>query len=238
MFGGFIFLPVFLQVATGASATRSGLLTLPLMAGLMTTSVVGGRIISRTGRYKIFPVVGTGAAMVGMFFLSTMTADTPRFLSGLYMLVLGSGLGATMPVLTLAVQNAAPPADLGVATSAVNFFRSLGGAFGVAVFGAVLNSRLASQLSSDPATAALDRVELLGSPETIFDLPAAVQDVVTSAVADAVTTVFLVATPIIAVAFGMAFLLKELPLRETSNLGMASGIEGAEDVGTHPVPAR
>ena len=231
MFGGFIFLPVFLQVATGASATRSGLLTLPLMAGLMTTSIVGGRIISRTGRYKIFPVLGTGLAATGMFLLSTMSVDTPRVLSGLYMAILGAGLGATMPVLTLAVQNAAPPQDLGVATSAVNFFRSLGGAFGVAVFGAVLNSQLTSQLSADPATARLDQTTLLGSPERILALPAAVQDVVKAAVSTSVTTVFLVATPVLLVAFALAWTLKELPLRETSNVGMSAGIEGAEEVG-------
>jgi EmrB/QacA subfamily drug resistance transporter len=237
MFGGIIFLPVFLQVATGASATRSGLLTLPLMAGLMASSVIGGRIISRTGRYKVFPIVGTFLASTGMFLLSTMSADTPRFESGFYMAILGCGLGCTMPVLTLAVQNAAPPQDLGAATSAVNFFRSLGGAFGVALFGAVLNSRLASELAGQPAVAGIPRQRLLGSPEAVLALPEQVQDVVKAAVASSVTTVFLVATPMLVIAFVLAWLLKELPLRETSNIGMAAGIEGAEEMGA-TVPAR
>ena len=239
MFGAIIFLPLFLQVVTGASATRSGLLTLPLMAGIMTASMTGGRIISRTGRYKVFPIVGTGLATAGMFLLSTMGPDTPRPLSGAYMLLLGLGLGCAMPVLTLAVQNAAPAADLGAATSAVNFFRSLGGAFGVALFGAVLNSRLGVELTDRlPAGAAsIERSTLLSSPEQIARLASDVREAVTLAISSSITTVYLVATPVMALAFGIAWRLRELPLKETSNVGLSSVVEGSEEADLHPAPA-
>lgn len=147
MFGAIVFLPLFLQVATGASATNSGLLLLPLMAGLLTTSIASGRVIARTGHYKKWPIAGMAIAAVGMFLLSTMDPHTSRLSSGLYMVVVGVGLGMVMQVLVLAVQNGAEFRDLGVVTSSVNFFRSLGGSFGVSglgvVFATVLDDKLA-----------------------------------------------------------------------------------------------
>src|SRR5690606_19414079 len=126
MFGAIVFLPLFLQVATGASATNSGLLLLPLMAGLMATSITSGRVIARTGRYKRWPIAGMAISAAGMYLLSTMDPDTSRVASSLYMVVVGVGLGMVMQVLVLAVQNGAEFSDLGVVTSSVNFFRSLG----------------------------------------------------------------------------------------------------------------
>ena len=146
MFGAIVFLPLFLQVVVGASATSSGLLLLPLMAGIVVSSVVVGRVISRTGRYRWYPVAGTALMTVAMGLLATMDANTSRTTASWYVAVLGVGLGTVMPVMILAVQNAVDQRDLGTATSAATFSRSMGGSFGVALFGAVLASRLAHQL--------------------------------------------------------------------------------------------
>ncbi|WCO66268.1 MDR family MFS transporter [Iamia majanohamensis] len=148
MFGAIVFLPLFLQVATGATATNSGLLLLPLMAGLMTASILSGRVIAKTGHYRRWPIAGMGVAAVGMYLLSTMEPDTTRAASSLYMLIVGVGLGMVMQVLVLAVQNAADFKDLGVATSSVNFFRSLGGSFGVSLFGVLFATLLDDKLAA------------------------------------------------------------------------------------------
>ena len=247
MFGGIVFLPLFLQVVTGASATRSGLLMLPLMAGILVTSIGSGRIIAATGRYKRWPVMGMAVAAVGMYLLSTMDTSTGRLESSLYMLILGLGLGAVMQNLVLAVQNAAGYRDLGVVTSAVNFFRSLGGAFGVAIFGAVLSARLSDELPGLlPAGAAegVDPTALANSPEQIRALPGPLADAVVEAVARSVHTVFLVAVPVILLGFALIWLLREIPLRETVHVGaslegagenLAATFETATDP-DHPVP--
>jgi predicted MFS family arabinose efflux permease len=160
MFGAISFLPLFLQVSSGVSATNSGLLLVPLMLGLLGASIFSGQVITRTGKYRILPIAGTAVATVGMFLLSTMNPTTSTVTSGLYMAVLGIGLGLTMQVLVLATQNSVRVTDLGVATSTVNFFRSVGGSIGVAVFGALFNSRLVSELAGsgvaipDPVTPA------------------------------------------------------------------------------------
>ena len=135
MFGVISFLPLYLQLVTGASATNSGLLLLPLMFGLLGASTLSGQLISRTGRYKIFPVAGTAIATVGMWLLSTMTPATGRTTSTLYMIVVGIGIGLVMQVVIMATQNAVDRRDLGIATGTVAFFRSVGGSFGVAAFG-------------------------------------------------------------------------------------------------------
>lgn len=224
MFGGIVFMPLFLQVVTGASATASGLLLLPMMGGVLTASTVSGRIVSRTGRYKVWPLLGTASASVGLFVLSLMDASSGRAHQMVGMALLGLGMGAVMPILTLAVQNAAEPRDLGAATSIVNFTRSMGGAFGVAAFGAVLAARLSSNLGG--------RVDarLLNSPEQIRELPPEQFASIAGAIADGTTFVFLVAAPLMALAFAVAWLLKELPLRETPGRS-TSVLEGAEDAG-------
>ena len=239
MFGGMIFLPLFLQVVTGASATNSGLLLLPLMAGLMGMSIVSGKIITRTGRYKAWPVSGMAIAAVGMYLLSRMDTSTDRIESSVAMFVLGAGIGMVMQVLVLAVQNAADFRDLGTTTSAVNFFRSMGGSLGVAVFGAVLASRTASELTARVPADVRSRLggisSLANSPERIRLLEPDVRDAVVASIASAVHSVFLYAIPLLVVGFFVSWLLKEIPLRETAGPGSESAPEGYEE--TTPVHA-
>jgi EmrB/QacA subfamily drug resistance transporter len=218
MFGAMTFLPLFLQVVTGASPTRSGLLLLPMMGGVLTGSTLSGRLTSRTGRYRVFPIAGTSLAIVGILVLSRLDADSNRIHSSLGMLILGFGIGMTMPTLTLAVQNAAPMADLGVATSSVNFFRSLGGSLGVAVFGAVMTSKVTG----------ID-ARLLNSPAAIRQLPEGPRTAVIDALASGVHAVFVWAIPVVVVAAVVAWLLKELPLRTTFDMPAVaeSAAEGA-----------
>jgi EmrB/QacA subfamily drug resistance transporter len=235
MYGGIVYLPVFLQVVTGSSATSSGLLLLPLMAGMMTTSVLSGRIIARTGKYKPWPIVGMAISALAMLLLSTMDQDTSRLTSSLYMVLLGVGIGMVMQVLILAAQNAVEPADLGVTTSASTFFRQMGGSFGVAIFGAIMTSTVTSQLTrllppdlpqaSDPN--ALNG--LLNSPEQIRALPPAIGDAVIEALAKGVHSVFLWAVPVLILGFVIAWFIPALPLRETVNVGSAT-LEGSESL--------
>src|SRR5438477_12026466 len=175
MFGAIIFIPLFLQIVYGASPTSSGLRMLPLMAGLLVAAIASGRAISRIGRYKMFPIAGTAPPVVGMFLLSLLRVGTAPWLPSLYMLVVGVGIGLVMQVLVLVVQNDARPEDIGVATSTATFFRSVGGSFGVAIFGTIFASRLASQLSHLPhsVTAKLGSGVHL-NPEQAKHLPAAV----------------------------------------------------------------
>jgi EmrB/QacA subfamily drug resistance transporter len=231
MFGAIVFLPLFLQVATGATATNSGLLLLPLMAGLMTTSILSGRVIAKTGHYRRWPIAGMGIAAVGMYLLSTMEPDTTRVASSLYMLVVGVGLGMVMQVLVLAVQNAADFKDLGVATSSVNFFRSLGGSFGVSIFGVLfatlLDDKLAALLPPGAlSSAGLSPEALTGTPEQIQALPPDILLPVTQAMADSITAIFLCTVPLLAIGVAIAIVVPELPLKDTAHIG--STLEGAE----------
>ena len=227
MFGAIIFLPLFLQIVVGASATNSGLLLLPMMAGIITASVGSGRLISRTGRYKIYPVVGSMLASVALFLLSTMGVGTTLPLASVYMLILGAGLGLVMQVLVLAVQNSVERRDLGVATSASTFFRSLGGSFGTALFGAIFTSQVAVNISRNLPGSDLGGRDLTSSPGVIDQLPDTVRVGVIQAFADATGTVFLAAVPFAIAAFVVILLLPELPLREHSHVGPALG-EGVD----------
>ena len=231
--GGSTFLPLFLQVVKGASATSSGLLLVPMMAGVVVGANVCGRVVNRTGRYKLFPIVGIGVAIVGVAVLSMIEVDTNRTLISIGMGVLGLGVGSSMPIMTLAVQNTASAADMGAATSSVNFFRSLGSAFGVALFGTLMNSRLTSTLERElPGTDLANDDTLLSSPEAIRRLPRAQLAAVAEGVAEGVSTVFLVAIPIIVIAFGLAWVLDEIPLRDDLDMGGAM-VEGFEEA-NHP----
>jgi EmrB/QacA subfamily drug resistance transporter len=213
MFGAIVFLPLFLQAVGGATATSSGLLLLPLMGGIVVSSVVVGRVISRTGRYKWYPVAGTGLMTVAMGLLATMDATTSRATASWYVALLGVGLGTVMPVMILAVQNAAEKRDLGTATSAATFFRSMGGSFGVALFGAVLSSRLAQQLPG------VDAEALQASPEQLRALSPAARQQVVEAVANSLHLVFLAAIPVALAAFLVVLFLRERPLRESAHIG-------------------
>jgi MFS family permease len=215
MFGAISFLPVFMQVVSGASATSSGLFLLPFMVGLLSASILSGRRISQTGRYKRYPVSGTLLATFGMFLFSTMNEDTPRALSGLYMAIAGTGLGLTMQVMVMAMQNSMERRYLGVATSTVTFFRSVGGSCGVALFGAIFNGRLAVEL----AKTSVGNLIAGQSPRSggLFKLLAtlapAERHEVAAAFARALSISFLAAGPCLTAAFLLVILLQEKPLR-------------------------
>jgi EmrB/QacA subfamily drug resistance transporter len=230
MFGSIVFLPVFLQVVVGVSATNSGLLLLPLMAGIVAAATTSGRLITKLGRYKVFPVTGTAIMTVGMFLLSRMDATTTRSAASLYMAVLGVGIGLVMQVLVLSVQNTVLHRDLGIATSAASLFRSLGGAFGTAIFGAILRTRLDHFLPRlvPGAGDAVDASTLQGSPQAIKALPAPVRDGVVEAFARSIHSVFLWSVPLAAFAFVIVLFMKEKPLRDEAHV---SGRHVGEDAG-------
>ena len=217
MFGVISFLPLFLQVVTGASATGSGLALVPLMGGLLVSSIGAGQVIGRTGRYRAFPIVGTGVATVGMLLLSTMGTTTSGATVSTFMVVLGLGLGLVMQVIVLAVQSSVPARDMGAGTANVNFFRSVGASVGVAVFGALFNTGLASRLGDLlPAGAATQLGEAGARGSTaIAQLPAAVQQAYVDGVAGSLTTVFGWAVPVLVVAFVAAWFLPSVELRGT-----------------------
>ncbi len=216
LFGVVTFLPVFLQVAKGADPTDAGLQLVPLMAGLLTTSTISGLLISRWGRYKVFPVLGTAVMTVGLYLLSTVSAGTPDLVMYAYMVVLGLGLGGVMQVLVIAVQNAVGHADLGVATAGATFFRSIGGSFGTAIFGAIFASLLSSRLASHLKGLAIPKgLGASVSPSELRHLTPAVHQGVAAAYSSTIDTVFLVAVPIAAVAFALTWLLPEIRLRRS-----------------------
>ncbi len=224
MFGAIVFLPLYLQTVGKASATNSGVLILPLMAGLMFSSITSGRIITRTGRYKVFPIAGTLIIAVGLYLLSTMHVGTSRLTSSLYMVILGLGIGMIIQVMVLAVQNAVEHRDLGTATATETFSRSMGGAFGVAVFGAILTNRLAHNLRQllPPGTSlhGVSANSIAASPAAIRALPAGVQHGVILSLSRSIHVVFLLAVPLALAAFGVTWLLRENPLRETAHIGI------------------
>lgn len=222
MFGAIVFIPLFLQVVVGATATNSGLLLIPMMFGIIGSSVIGGRIVTRTGRYKFFPILGTALASISLFLLSTMSLETTLTQASIYMFVLGVGVGMVMPIVVLAVQNAVEFRDMGVATSLSNFFRSLGASIGTALFGAIFVSLLTRRLS-DLLPAGANPADMTGSVEAITRLPEAIRTPVIEAFSTSVTTVFLVAVPVVIVGLIVSLALPELPLRETSHVG--AGLE-------------
>jgi hypothetical protein len=227
MFAALVFLPVFLQAAKDVSATNSGLLIVPLMGGIMTMAVISGRIITRTGHYKTWPVAGLAVGSVGMFWLSRLGPQTGRVHSTIGMVLLGMGIGMTMQVLLIAVQNAVQHKDLGVATAAINFFRQMGATFGTAVFGAIFASHLRSTLDMKLAGRVkdIDPAKLAASPAQIHALPAGVRTVVTDGIASAIHLVFLCGVPVLIAAFVISWWLRQIPLRDTAHVG--SGVAEA-----------
>jgi EmrB/QacA subfamily drug resistance transporter len=237
LFGSVTYLPLFLQVAKGASPTGSGLQMLPMMGGMLTTSIISGQLISRTGRYKIFPLVGTAVVSLGLFLLSRMTVDTSTLAASGIMLVMGLGLGMVMQVLVIAVQNAVEYADLGVATSGATLFRLIGGSVGTAVLGAIFAARLervlptllpAGAANASPTGAAITTVMLAA-------LPPEIRNAYATAFAISLSTVFLVATVVAVVGFLLAWRLPEHPLRST--VAATSGDRGNMAGGAFGRPA-
>jgi EmrB/QacA subfamily drug resistance transporter len=229
LFGVISYLPLFLQLAGGASATSSGLTMLPLMGGLLVASLGSGQVISRTGRYRWFPIAGTAVATVGMYLLSTMSATTPKIVTMAYMVVLGAGIGLVMQVLILAAQNASARADMGVTTSTTSFFRSVGGSVGIAVFGSIFNNQLAAQLAARVHSAAGHLSGHSLSVKAIEALPAPIRDGVVASFAEALTKVFLYAVPFVVVAFALSWLIREVPLRTNAAVPAAAAFDPEVD---------
>lgn len=215
MLGTVIYLPFYLQVVKGMSPTRSGLAMLPAVLGIFIASVGSGQLITRTGRYKIYPVAGGAIIAVGLWLLSHLHADSTMWTISGYQFVVGLGLGLTMATVMVAVQNAVSPRDMGAATSAMTFFRSLGGAIGTAVFGAVLTSRLTTHLAETvpPQIAARVPAGTTQDVQAIHALPAEVKAPVIEAFVRALDDVFLTGIPFALAAFVVVLFLKELPLR-------------------------
>lgn len=216
LFGAVTFLPLFQQVVRGQSPTASGLQLLPLMGGLMLSSVASGRLIARTGRYRRYPIAGTALAVAGLFLLARMSADTSDVVAGVYMVVLGLGLGMVMQVLMLAVQNDAAYEDLGAATAGATLFRSIGGSLGTAVLGAVFTNRLTAELA-DRLPASAGSVAGSGGiePGAVARLPEAVRTAYIDGFTAALGVVFTVSAAVAVVAFLLTWLLREVPLRTT-----------------------
>jgi EmrB/QacA subfamily drug resistance transporter len=214
LFGALTYLPLFQQVVRGLSPTASGLQLIPVMGGLLISSIVSGQIITRTGHYKVWPILGTAVAAVGLWLLSSLDQSTGSGVAALHMLVLGLGLGMVMQVLVLAVQNSVSYEQLGVATSGATLFRSIGGSLGTAVLGAIFTGRLTSELSSKLPSSG-GAVEGGVNPAQIGQLPKPVHDAYISAFTDALHLVFLVATGVVLLAFVLTWLIEERPLRST-----------------------
>ena len=225
MLGAMTFLPTYLQYVKGVSATDSGVRTLPLVLGLLVTSIASGIVVSRTGRYKIFPVAGTLVMTLGLYLLSRLDASSGTWIASLDMLVLGAGIGLCMQVLTIIVQNTADFRDLGVVTSAVTFFRTLGSSFGVAIFGTVYSNALGTRLSAAFAQASGLNPAAVATPKLLHAHPSAQIAPIVDAYAHALHVVFLAAVPVGLAGFVLALFLKQVPLRDSSRAG-ASDVGG------------
>jgi EmrB/QacA subfamily drug resistance transporter len=236
MFSTVSYLPTFLQMVNGATATESGLLMLPIVAGMLTATITTGRLITSTGRYKVWPIAGTAVIIVGLALLSRMGADTPYAYNAVAMLVLGLGVGMVMQNLVLIVQNSAPPRDLGTATSANNYFRQIGASFGISVFGSIFIGRLNDQMADVPPQAG-GGLQFEGgeagisslTPEMLQTLPAPVREFVREAFASALPPIFLYAVPLVAIGFVLAFFIREKPLATVVGTAAGSAPEGTGD---------
>jgi EmrB/QacA subfamily drug resistance transporter len=213
MLGALTFLPTYMQFVNGVSATMSGLRTLPMVAGMLSTSVGSGVLVGRTGRYKIFPIVGTAVMAIAFGLMSRMDPSTSTVLQSIYLFILGAGIGSCMQVLVLIVQNTSAFEDLGVATSGVTFFRTIGSSFGAAIFGSLFTNFLHSRIG--PALAASGAAPTAAnSPEALHRLPRAQAAPIIAAYAESLTQVFLWAVPVALVGFTLALFLREVPLRD------------------------
>ncbi|MFE7747530.1 DHA2 family efflux MFS transporter permease subunit [Streptomyces sp. NPDC057428] len=234
MFGALAYLPTFLQIVHGISPTLSGVHLLPMVLGLLLTSTVSGQIVSRTGRWKVFPIAGTAVAAVGLLLLGRLSETSSTWTTSLCFFVFGAGLGMVIQVLVVTVQNAVTYEDLGVATSGATFFRSIGGSFGVAIFGTIfangLTGQLEQALSGRSLPAGVDIESLSADPRAIDRLPADLRPSVLGAYSTSITDVFLYAAPVVLVAFVLAWFLKEDPLR-----GSVTAPDVSETLATNPV---
>ncbi|MFG2641611.1 DHA2 family efflux MFS transporter permease subunit [Streptomyces sp. NPDC048370] len=234
MFGAMTYLPTFLQVVQGVTPTMSGVHMLPMVLGLLITSTASGQIVSRTGRWKVFPIAGTGITALGLLLLNELTETSSTWEMSVYFFVFGAGLGLVMQVLVLVVQNAVSYQDLGVATSGATFFRSIGASFGVAVFGTIFTNRLRTKLDDALAGQTLPPgtgpEQIAADPRAIAELPADLQPSVVHAYSTSITDVFLYAAPVVLVAFVVAWFLKEDKLR-----GSVTAPDTSQTLASNPV---
>jgi len=221
MFGVIIYIPLFVQGVLGASATNSGVVLIPLMLAVVAAVVAAGRIVTHTGRYKVFPITGTLTSLAGFWLLTRLNVDSTRFDATVAMIFVGLGIGQIMQTYTLAVQNAVPRTELGVATASTQFFRSMGGAFRVAALVSILINRLASELASRLGPAGRVDPEQLLQPGR--HISAHTLAAVREGLAASLHTVFLAGLPVMGLALVCAFLLKEIPLRSVSYVSAGSG---------------
>lgn len=213
MFAAIVYLPEYQQVVRGYSATKSGLLMLPLILGLLIASVGSGRIISKIGKYRIFPIVGTAITAYGIWLLSHVAVDTSQWVLSAWMFITGLGIGSSIQVTTLAVQNAVHPKDIGTATSTVTFFRSIGSTIGTAILGAILVSRLTAHIAERIPASAGNFSKIGADIGAIHALPPTVAANVLQAFAASFRDLFLWSVPFAVLAFFVALFLKEQPLR-------------------------
>lgn len=239
MFGAIIYLPLYLQLVDGVSAMVSGLLLIPLMLGLLGASILSGQVVTRTGRYKAFPVIGAVLVIIGMFLLSRLSLGTSHLTMSLYVIVLGAGFGMTMQIMVLSTQNAVPATQIGTATAAVTFFRSLGGAFGTSLFGAVFIAGLnhwIPQLVPGAASSIHVNGSFSMSTAQLHTFPAPVQHGILESFVRSLHSMFLLGVPLAVVMLVSTLLLKQIPLRTSSglerpseDLSMAGGVTGSGD---------
>ena len=235
MFGSLVVVPLYLQIVRGYSPTEAGLLLTPLMVGIIAASAVSGKVISRTGRYKKLPVTGTAVMFVALLLFASLQVQTPMWQASVYMVLMGIGLGLSMQTLVISVQNALPPRDMGVATSSVTFFRSMGGTFGAAIALAVLFSTVTGNIQQRAVAAGLPQevVDRFGSSSALDDtsviatLPDQVRDAVLNGFADSMRTVFLTVAVLLVPAFLLSLAIEEVPLRSSGGL-QAADSEGAD----------
>ncbi|MEU9704267.1 MFS transporter [Streptomyces sp. NPDC047981] len=234
MFGAMTYLPTFLQVVQGVTPTASGVHMLPMVLGMLITSTASGQIVSRTGRWKVFPIAGTGITALGLLLLNELTETSSTWEMSAYFFVFGAGLGLVMQVLVLVVQNAVAYEDLGVATSGATFFRSIGASFGVAVFGTIFTNRLRTKLDDVLAGQSLPPgtgpEQIAADPRGISALPPDLQQPVVHAYATSITDVFLYAAPVVLIGFVVAWFLKEDKLR-----GSVTAPDTSQTLASNPV---
>lgn len=236
MFAALGFMPTFLQMASGTSAAESGLLMIPMMAGLMLTSIVSGLWVAKSGKYKMYPIIGIILAIAALFAMTTLSAETPIWLICAYLALFGAGLGFVMQIIVLVAQNSVPADTVGTATSTNNYFREVGASLGTAVFGAYFTARLAERLNDVFTGSGLDASQAADAtatidPQTLSTLPEQVQNGIVAAYADSLAPVFWYVIPFLVLALIFAFFLKEIPLQTESGLvarGEAIGGEEAE----------
>jgi EmrB/QacA subfamily drug resistance transporter len=230
LFGGITFLPQYQQFVQGASATNSGLLLMPMMIAAMALALGSGQVISRTGHYRAFPIVGTVLLAAGLALFATMGVDTPKWLTSVYMVVLGAGMGCLMQTTSLIAQNSVRMQDLGAATGSSTFVRNLGGSLGVAILGAIYAAQLTSTL--DAAGVSNGATQNTGglTPAALQKMPAAVQELFKQAVTDGTQAIFTVAAVITAVGFVVSWFVKQVPLRGAESVPPPSAEEAAESV--------